>query len=348
MNQPTKKRTYLILRLSALGDVAMTLPYVYHVARNNPEDTILFITQPFMGQLLIDPPNNLKVLPFDKKRHKGIHQLVRFALDIHKHHSDAFIIDLHQVLRTKLLITIWKALGHPATALQKPRKARRKLLSQRVEAEVPSELYIPRMTELYKETLRKSPLNISDHVDFIIPKGKQKEGIHIGLAPYAQHRGKMISKAQTVKLISRLRELIPSSNIILYGAPGEETIQNQAVVDSFNSQHIQTTQSKGLAEEVREITQLSLMVSMDSANQHIAAMVGTPVVSIWGATHPAAGFIPFQGKEADCLGIDINCRPCSIYGNKECKRGDWACLERLDIDSIAQLIADKLLESTNE
>ncbi|WP_148296696.1 glycosyltransferase family 9 protein [Porphyromonas cangingivalis] len=49
------------------------------------------------------------------------------------------------------------------------------------------------------------------------------------------------------------------------------------------------SEAKGLSAEIDEISTLECMVSMDSANQHIASLVSTPVVSLWGATHPAAG-----------------------------------------------------------
>ena len=72
---------------------------------------------------------------------------------------------------------------------------------------------------------------------------------------------------------------------------------------------------------------LRVMVSMDSANMHLASLVGTRVVSIWGATHPNAGFLGIGQSESDCIQRDLKCRPCSVYGNKRCKYGDYRCLD---------------------
>lgn len=342
MNQSKAKKTYIILRLSALGDVAMTLPYIYHAARNNPEDCFVMVTQPYMAQLLIDAPHNLAILPFIKEEHNRWHRILHFACNTHKKYPQATIIDLHQVIRTRILNLAWKILGHNIISLRKPRKNRRRLLAKRLEATVAPAQYVPLMTELYNQTLKRASIIYPDQVPTIIQSTKNKEEVKIGLAPHAQHRGKMISREQTIQLISLIRKKIPRSTIILYGAPGKETNQNLEIVQYFDSKQIFTTRAKDLSEEVREIAQLTLMISMDSANQHIAAMVGTPVVSLWGATHPAAGFIPFHGEESDCLGTNLNCRPCSIYGNKDCKRGDWACIERLDLDAVAQVIEQKI------
>lgn len=81
------------------------------------------------------------------------------------------------------------------------------------------------------------------------------------------------------------------------------------------------------------------MISMDSANMHLASIVGTRCVSIWGATHPYAGFLGFGQSENDVVQInDLTCRPCSVFGDKECYRGDWACLEEINVQQIIDKI----------
>ena len=58
--------------------------------------------------------------------------------------------------------------------------------------------------------------------------------------------------------------------------------------------------------------------------------MGTPVVSIWGATHPYAGFMGWHQRMENAVQMDLSCRPCSIFGNKPCFRGDYACMNLLD------------------
>ena len=90
-----------------------------------------------------------------------------------------------------------------------------------------------------------------------------------------------------------------------------------------------------LNEELQKIANMETMISMDSANMHLASLVGTRCISIWGATHPFAGFLGYGQSENDIVQIeDLTCRPCSIFGNKKCYRGDWACLNEIDIQKI--------------
>jgi ADP-heptose:LPS heptosyltransferase len=82
----------------------------------------------------------------------------------------------------------------------------------------------------------------------------------------------------------------------------------------------------GLKNEMLLMSQLDVMLSMDSANMHIASILGTPVISIWGATHPKAGFSGYGQDSRNEQQLSLPCRPCSIYGKKPCQFGDLRCM----------------------
>lgn len=83
------------------------------------------------------------------------------------------------------------------------------------------------------------------------------------------------------------------------------------------------------------MSRMTLVVSMDSANMHLASMAGTPVVSVWGQTHPYAGFLGWRQSKENIIQLsDLSCRPCSIFGNKPCYRGDYACMQELSVERI--------------
>ena len=83
---------------------------------------------------------------------------------------------------------------------------------------------------------------------------------------------------------------------------------------------------------------LDVMLSMDSANMHLASLVGTRVVSVWGATHPYAGFLGWGQRMEDCVQKDLPCRPCSIYGSKPCRYGDFRCLNSITPEEIVRAV----------
>jgi ADP-heptose:LPS heptosyltransferase len=73
-----------------------------------------------------------------------------------------------------------------------------------------------------------------------------------------------------------------------------------------------------LQQELALISNLDVMVSMDSGNAHIAAMLGVKSLH-WGATHPYAGFSPFHQPLENTLVSDREqypMLPTSVYGNK--------------------------------
>ena len=97
-------------------------------------------------------------------------------------------------------------------------------------------------------------------------------------------------------------------------------------------------------EELAIISNMDLMVSMDSANMHLASLFGVPVISVWGATHPFAGFYGWGQPDENAVQIDLYCRPCSVFGNKPCYRGDHACMQVLPEEMLRQKIVTALCD----
>ena len=333
-NQGKRPKAVLLFRLSALGDVAMTLPFVYESCRRHPEREVVFVTQSFPAKLFIDKPSNLRTLVFSKKEDKTL----PFALNLHREYPGAEVVDLHSVPRTKWFSFILRLLGHKVTALRKPRLLRSLLLNREPEEVVPWEHYVPPMTVLYAKTLRKAGL-FGESEGHSLPKGRTEK--KIGLALFAQHEGKMLLPTQEEELVRLLSEGLPDFEILLYGANATyERGRREELSAPYPNVRVATHEA--FEDELREISTLACMVSMDSANQHIARFLGIPVVSIWMQTHPAAGFLPFGMDEKDCIGVNLNCRPCSIYGNKPCKRRDWACKHRLELSQVLSAVKGKV------
>ena len=101
-------------------------------------------------------------------------------------------------------------------------------------------------------------------------------------------------------------------------------------------------------EELVLMSHLDLMVSMDSSNMHLASLVDTPVISIWGATHPFAGFMGWRQSAQNSIQKELPCRPCSVYGNKPCHRGDYACLNQITPQEVFQHILTHLRTATKK
>ena len=88
------------------------------------------------------------------------------------------------------------------------------------------------------------------------------------------------------------------------------------------------------------IANLDCVVSMDSLVMHLASLVATPVVSVWGATHPGLGFFGYGCDPRGIVQADMECRPCSVFGNKPCRYGDYRCLHAVTPAMIVERVEE--------
>lgn len=335
-----------IIRLSALGDVAMCVPVVDSLARRYPDLKFTVVTRKNAARLFYDLPKNVDTLEARvKSRHKGILGLLRLARDLRKKGVDT-VADLHDVLRTKAVRKLMLLQGCRVRHVKKYRAARRSLIAHKLQADG-SLFQLPTGTERYADVFRKLGLNAK--VDFRKlslkpntynthkPDGK----LWIGVAPFAAHRGKIYSLRRLKEVVGALLARYDNLEVLMFGT--EKEMKSLRSHYDFDRLHYVCDMPGGLWQELRLIDQLDLMISMDSANMHIASLTATPVVSIWGATHPAAGFMGYGQDPANAIGRELDCRPCSIYGQKPCRRGDYDCLRAITskeiVDKAAEIIS---------
>ncbi|MGL5272465.1 MAG: glycosyltransferase family 9 protein [Phocaeicola sp.] len=332
----------LVIRFSAFGDVAMTIPVIDTVARQYPDLQITVLTQPFVQPLFTELPSNVTFKGVKLANYKGIGGLYRLYKELKSEGYDA-IADLHDVLRTKVVRTLFKLSGTPIASIDKGRGEKKALtrweqkkfkqLKSSFEryAEVFSKLGFPtqlEFTSIYKDNEKPSICEI-ETILALTPKTKEERWI--GIAPFAAHKGKLLPEAIILKLIEKL-SVRPNTNIFLFGGKGEKD-----TLEKWASQYQQTHSVAGilgLDKELALLSHLDALIAMDSANMHLASLVGTRVISVWGATHPYAGFMGWNQKQTDAIQLDLPCRPCSVFGNKPCKRKDYACLQGISVEMI--------------
>ena len=164
----------------------------------------------------------------------------------------------------------------------------------------------------------------------------------VGIAPFAQHRGKIYPLEKMKKVVSSLNKQ-PNITIFLFGGGEKEKQFMEEWESEFD--HVYSVIGKlKMNLELILMSHLDMMVSMDSSNMHFASLVNTPVLTLWGATHPFAGFLGWrQSEELIVQNEELPCRPCSIYGQKECFRGDYACMNSIK----EELVVSKILDFLN-
>ena len=315
----------LIIRFSALGDIAMTVPIVYDLAVQYPELEITMLSREMARPLFERLPNNVHFFAADLSgRHKGLFGLNRLLRDIQFKDFD-YIADFHDVLRTQWLRFVCRLFGKKVAKIDKGRKGKKALTRKK------NKVFVQQATsfERYAKVLEQLGFSIKStftKLDYSSFCGTQKatNETWIGIAPFAKHPAKVYPMEKMEEVIKALSER-ENTSVFLFGGGKEEKRKIAELCSKYPN--VQATQNQqGLKGELALMGQLDVMLSMDSANMHLASLVGTRVVSIWGGTHPFAGFLGWNQKPADCIQLDLPCRPCSVYGNKPCLRGDYACL----------------------
>ncbi|SDW11974.1 glycosyltransferase family 9 protein [Flavobacterium degerlachei] len=310
------------MRLSAMGDVAMTVPVLRAFVIQHPEVKITVISRPFFKPFFEGIPQ-VSFFSFDEKeRHKGFSGLLRLYQDLKKLDVDAFA-DLHNVLRSKVIRTLFALGGKKVAAVDKGREGKKALT--RSENKILKQL--PSMFERHAEVFATLGFSI-DLANPIFPKkAVLKEDITaiigtanlklIGIAPFAQYDSKVYPLDLMRSVIEELSKN-PNNKILLFGG-GKKEIE---ILDSLSNNKSNVINMAGkikLNQELELISNLDVMLSMDSGNAHIAAMLGVKVISLYGATHPFAGFMPFNQVIDNALLADRNkypLLPTSVYGNK--------------------------------
>ena len=296
----------LAYRFSAFGDVAMTVPVFREFLEQNPDVEIVMVSRNNFENLFADIPNVI-FHGIDLDDYKGFFGIRRLGKELLKQYNPDYIADLHDVIRSKILDKFYVRKGLKVFKINKGKEEKENLTDVWNLDKIQLKKTVERYADVFREMGFKVELSHQ-----LRPKSNHKSGI--GFAPFAQHKGKMLPLEKSFELVKILAE---KHTIYFFGGGKKET----ETLESWEKQ-IPNTQSLAgklnLLEELSKISQLEVMISMDSANMHLASVVGTRCVSVWGATHPYAGFLGFGQSENDVVQIsDLTCRPCSVFGDKE-------------------------------
>ncbi len=306
-----------------MGDVAMTVPVLRALVLQHPDVKITIVSRPFFQPFFEGIPN-VNFFGVDlKERHKGFLGLFRLFSDLRKLNIDA-VADLHNVLRSKVVRTLFALSGKKVAATDKGRAEKKALTSLTNKVFAPLKPMIERHVDTFKQ--------LGFSIDLANPKFPEKAILSeeiisftgtknqnwIGIAPFAQYESKVYPSDLMQKVIDDLAKN-KNVKIFLFGG-GATEIQKLKQLQNNHDNVIIVAGKLSFEAEIQLISNLDIMLSMDSGNSHISSMLGVKVITLWGATHPFAGFKPFNQPDDFCLTSDRKqypFLPTSVYGNKK-------------------------------
>ena len=317
------------MRLSAMGDVAMTVPVLRAFVAQHSEIKVTVISRPFFKPFFEGIPN-VSFFAFDEKqRHKGFLGLLRLFQDLKALHIDAFA-DLHNVLRSKVVRTLFALSGKKTAQVDKARAEKAALTRAENKIFKPLTTIFERQVKVFQQLgftvdlsnpiFPEKAVLSNDILKTLVENENIPDfsGIRIGIAPFAQYDSKVYPLDLMQEVIHQLAE---NSNykILLFGG-GKKEIELLDSLSKGKENVVVVAGKLKFEQELQLISNLDVMLSMDSGNAHIAAMLGVKVITLWGATHPFTGFLPFNQPLENALVSDRKLYPklpTSVYGNKK-------------------------------
>ena len=336
----------LIIRLSAPGDVAMTVPVLHSFQKTFPSVQLTILT----NKRLVPLFEGLKASFFfaeTKGRHKGFPGLMRLFRQLKNIKAEKKIdavADLHNVLRSQVIRTLFSLTGTKTAKIEKNRSEKKEFTKK----ENKNLHQLTATFERYKNVFHDLGFDFTLGFTSIFPvrpvlsqnilsiTGNKNEK-WIGVAPFASYFNKMYPLRKMEEVIENLLNR-SDCKVIVFGGP-----EDAAAVAPWSGKYpgiIIAAGKLNLEEELKLMAHLDVMISMDSANMHFASLVNVPVVSVWGPTHIYFGFMGWRQTVDNAAQLDLYCRPCSLFGQKPCYRGDHACMENLP----GSLITEKTIK----
>ena len=330
--------TIVVSRFSALGDVAICIPIIHQFHIQYPDAKIVFVTKKINSQLF----ENLHFVeiftPDFGLSHKGLIGIFKLFIELKERFSPDIFIDLHNVIRTRLLRLFFNLSGIKAYTIKKGRIEKHKLIKKTHKRLKPLKTTFQRYIDVFNnakfnissKTFPEFPIKKSQNIDILINNES-----FIVFAPFAAHSNKVYPIDKSKQLINLLAQ---KYKIYILGA-GEKEKQ---IVEKWQSENIISLIGKfKLQEEIYLMSKSIAVLTMDSANMHLAALSKSIIFSIWGPTHPYVGFTPITSSKMIIIQKELFCRPCSVYGNKKCYLNTIECMN-IEPHQIANMIFSTL------
>ncbi|WP_228450792.1 glycosyltransferase family 9 protein [Chryseolinea soli] len=335
------------MRFSAMGDVVLLVPVVRALVETYPDVEVTVVTRPKFASFFTDIE---RVVPFPADvdyTYTGIFGMRELFKKLLRKGNYEVVMDMHDHIRTMMLRSLFKIFGMPVVVFEKGRSEKHTFTQKENKRTTP----LPHTVERYRKAFEKAgyPFTIGSPPYMVLKDSTReqtkewlaknnlvKKEKWIGIAPFAMHTSKIWPLQNYAGVMEKLIAKEPVK-FFLFGGGEKEIAFFESLQKQFPDQVVIVAGQLKLKQELALMQQLDGMLCVDSSNMHLAALMGVPLLSVWGGTFPDVGFGPFRKGEESILQIsreELPCRPCSVYGKEKCLRGDFACLTRITPDMV--------------
>lgn len=345
----------LIVRFSALGDVALLVPVVKSLVAAHQDVEVTVVTRPKFAPLFYDIERVISFPADIDYTYTGLFGMRALFRTLSRRADFDMLIDMHDHIRTKFLRILFKIFGTPVFVFDKGRKDKKAFARKDNKITTP----LPHTVDRYKAAFQKAGFDfpmlnppyfsLNDSLitaanEWLTQKKLQKQEMWIGIAPFAVHATKIWPLENYPVVIENILKKAPAK-FFLFGGGDREVKYFESIKKKFpDNVEVAAGQLK-LRQEIALMKQLDMMICVDSSNMHLASLSGVPVLSIWGGTHPDVGFAPYKKGPESMIQVsrdELPCRPCSVFGRETCYVGGFPCLTRITAEVIAEKVVQRI------
>ena len=325
----------LVLRFSTLGDASMASVVVLSALEQNPDLVISWITRSSVAEYL---PKHPRLRYWTLQSTEGIHTpwsvLNWVRVRIREASAEGLpvdaVADLQRNLRTQVITAGLGWRGIRIERIYKDRTGRRSLRLRGAYRSDELVSVTTRMSEVFQRLgLAMTWSTEEAQKSLASPIAPQIAAPTLLLAPLSRHKTKQWPLESAKKLgafwVGR------GGNVILLGDEGEKT-RLESLVDPAHKDSYRVHTGLTPSEQFDARRTAHVAVTLDSPHLHLAVQAGLPVVSVWGGTHPKAGFLGLGHPRVDVMQAPdaaYPCRPCSLFGKNLCPLGDVPCMHAI-------------------
>ena len=342
-----KPAKILIIRLSSLGDIVLTTPFVRAVRARFPDAQIDFLLRQEFSELLQYHPALSRVLKYDTQ--SGFPGLRTLKNSLQREYYD-IVFDLHKSLRSRYLCL---RMGSKEIRSIKKRIIQRTLL---VRCGINIYGKVVSAADRYLETgISYGMMNDGQGPELFIPEFVRKsisakmgvgpESLCIGFCPSAKHYTKRWLPDRFIELGIRLsRER--NAMILLFGGPAD--IELCRTVSEGINHGTGKTAARSFAgilsplETAAAFERCGCVVTNDSGLMHIASAMKRKVVAVFGSTVKEFGFFPQGENNIVVENKKLRCRPCSHIGRESCPKKHFRCMTEITTEMVVHACDDQL------
>jgi heptosyltransferase-2 len=332
---------FLIINTAFIGDVALSVYLANEIKIKHPNSNISFLTTPNSSSLLKPIKAIDSIFIYNKNNEGKSLSSIKTKADMLSKLSINCIINPHQSFRTSLLTHYIKSdykIGYKSASLnfvynyKIEYKKNRHSIFRNLEL-LKGFKEFDNISEYSKVELsfNETDLELVDNI--LLQNGVSDLNRVVAIAPTSAWKTKEWIESHFIDLCKKLKE--KKYEVVLIGSKSDFEKCQRISDETFSSN---LTGKLDLDQTLILLSNSKLLISNDSSPVHLAGIVNTPTIEIFGPTSPIFGFGPSSDKFKIIENNKLKCRPCNIHGENICPLGTHECMTSLSPDDIMKEI----------